>query len=410
MELGDLFERIVGPNAQIAFRAYDGTRAGPSDAPVTLTIKSRKALWYLVTAPGELGASRAFVSGELDIDGDIHEAMSIFDTPVDLSFSWREKLDLLRLVGPVLLHPPRRPPEEIRLRGQRHSKRRDAAAISHHYDVSNRFYRMWLGPSMAYTCAVFPKSDASLEEAQAEKHDLVCRKLALEPGMRLLDVGCGWGGMVMHAAEHYGVTALGVTLSRNQAEWARKEIAERGLSDRAQVRHQDYRDVAEGQFDAISAIGITEHIGEAQMTSYFTDMFAKLRPQGRMLNHAIKHPNGIDGARMDPKGFIDRYVFPDGELTDVGSEISIMADVGFEVRHEENIREHYTKTLRCWVDNLEANWDAAVAEVGAGRARVWRLYMAGSEASFAANRIQLHQVLATKTEGGQSGMPLRPDW
>ncbi len=410
MKLAELFERIVGPDAPIAFRAYDGSTAGPSDAAATLTINSPKALWYLVTAPGELGVSRAYVSGALDIDGDIHEAMRLVDTPVELSFSWREKLELLRLIGPALVRIPRRPPEEIRLRGRRHSRRRDAAAISHHYDVSNRFYRMWLGPSMAYTCAVFQKPDASLEEAQAEKHDLVCRKLALEPGMRLLDVGCGWGGMVLHAAEHYGVTALGVTLSRNQAEWAQKEIAEAGLSDRALVRHQDYRDVPEGHFDAISAIGLTEHIGEGQMAGYFTHLFDKLRPQGRLLNHAIKHPNRLDGARMDRRGFIDRYVFPDGELTDVGSEITIMADIGFEVRHEENLREHYTKTLRCWVDNLEANWDAAVDEVGAGRARVWRLYMAGSEASFAANRVQLHQVLATKTEHGDSGMLLRPDW
>ena len=304
------------------------------------------------------------------------------------------------------------PPEESpprRRRGVRHSKGRDAAVISHHYDVSNRFYEIVLGPSMAYTCACFPSREASLEEAQAEKFDLVCRKLALAPGQRLLDVGAGWGGMVMHAAEHYGVEALGVTLSEPQASWAQRAIAERGLQERAEVRFLDYRDVAESGFDAVSSIGLTEHIGARNLGSYFRFLAGKLRPEGRMLNHTITRPSNLDRQRAGK--FIDRYVFPDGELEGPGTIISAMHDHGFEVRHEENLREHYAMTLREWGANLERGWEEAVREAGERRARVWRLYMAASRVGFDLNRIELHQVLGARTTSeGRSGLPLRPDW
>jgi cyclopropane-fatty-acyl-phospholipid synthase len=296
------------------------------------------------------------------------------------------------------------------LSGLRHSRSRDAKVISHHYDVSNRFYEWVLGPSMAYTCACYPSEDATLEEAQWHKHDLVARKLGLAKGMRLLDVGCGWGGMVMHAAREYGVKALGVTLSRQQAEWAQKAIADSGLSELAEVLHLDYRDVTEGDFDAVSSIGLTEHIGKDNLPEYFSFLAGKLRPGGRLLNHCITRPDDHEPS-IRRTGFINRYVFPDGELESPGHLVSMMHDHGFEVRHEENLREHYARTLAGWCRNLDEHWTEAVDEVGPGTARVWRLYMAGSRLGFERNWIQLHQILGVKVEsGGRSGMPLRPDW
>jgi cyclopropane-fatty-acyl-phospholipid synthase len=228
--------------------------------------------------------------------------------------------------------------------------------------------------------------------------------------MRLLDVGCGWGGMVRHAAREYGVQALGVTLSKQQASWAQHAIEEQGLSGLAEVRHLDYRDVTEGDFDAVSSIGLTEHIGQAQLPGYFSFLLGKLRPEGRLLNHCITRPDNQGPARV-AGGFINRYVFPDGELEGPGFLLSLMNDTGFEVRHEENLREHYALTLAGWCANLDAHWDEAVAEVGEGTARVWRLYMAGSRLGFERNVVQLHQILGVKLGAdGQSGMPLRPDW
>jgi cyclopropane-fatty-acyl-phospholipid synthase len=262
---------------------------------------------------------------------------------------------------------------------------------------------------MAYTCAVYPTGHATLEEAQRTKHELVARKLGLEPGMRLLDVGCGWGGMVMHAAAEHGVKALGVTLSRQQAEWAQKEIVERGLTELAEVRHLDYRDVPETDFDAISSIGLTEHIGEAQLPAYFASLYAKLKPGARLLNHCITQPTSHGPKQVD--AFIDRYVFPDGQLHGIGRLVDEMNQQGFEIRHEENLREHYARTLYGWCTNLDDHWDEAVREVGEQRARVWRLYMAACVVGFERNNIQLHQVLGVKLDDrGESSMPLRPNW
>jgi cyclopropane-fatty-acyl-phospholipid synthase len=411
-QLADIFETFVGPNADVRFEAFDGSSAGPSDAPVTLRLVDESAVQYIATAPSDLGIARAFVSGSIEVIGDLYTGLRALIGDERRPIPWSQAAELFRSYGPRLVRRPPVPPLEAPhplLRGRRHSKSRDAAAIAHHYDVSNRFYAMVLGPSMTYTCAVYPTLAASLEEAQAAKYDLVARKLGLDTGMRLLDVGCGWGGMVMHAAEHYGVRALGVTLSRQQAEWANKAIAERGLSDRAEVRFLDYRDVPEAGFDAISSIGLTEHIGRRNYPSYFGRLSSKLRPGGRLLNHCITRPNGRERAKAS--GFIDRYIFPDGELSGPAIIMAAMNDNGFEIRHEENLREHYAMTLRDWGRNLDAQWEPAVADVGLAKARVWRLYMAGSRVGFDLNRIQLHQVLGVRVEPrGISGMPLRPTW
>jgi len=417
MALAEVFERIAGPDAPVEFRAYDGSRAGTEGSPVRITVRSPVAVSYLAQAPGELGLARAYVSGHIDVDGDMYTALARMAGIQRMDLGAAERLQLLReLGGPrVLLPRIPPPPQEVRVRrrslaGRRHSRGRDASAISHHYDVSNTFYEWVLGPSMAYTCACYPRQDATLEEAQAYKHDLVARKIGLRPGMRLLDVGCGWGGMVMHAAREYGVKALGVTLSEQQALWAQRAIADRGLSELAEVRHLDYRDVTESNFDAVSSIGLTEHVGKAQLPGYFRFLYGKLKPEGRLLNHCITRTAGHEPARR-PDGFINRYVFPDGELEPPGHLVSLVHDTGFEVRHEENLREHYAKTLTAWCANLEEHWDEAVAEVGQPVARVWRLYMAGSRLGFERNQIQLHHILGVRLgENGTSGMPLRPDW
>jgi cyclopropane-fatty-acyl-phospholipid synthase len=417
MALAEVFERVAGPDAPVEFHAFDGSSAGTASSPVRIVVKDRTAVSYLAQAPGALGLARAYVSGHLDVEGDMYAALSRMASAQRVELDLAERLRLVRELGGPRVLVPRvpPPPQEVRvnrrwLSGRRHSQSRDASAISHHYDVSNQFYEWVLGPSMAYTCACYPSADATLEEAQAYKFDLVARKLALAPGMRLLDVGCGWGGMVMHAAREYGVRALGVTLSRQQAQWAQQAIAEAGLSELAEVRHLDYRNVTEAGFDAISSIGLTEHIGKAQLTGYFGFLHGKLRPEGRLLNHCITRPDNQGPARVTD-GFIYRYVFPDGELEGPGYLVALMHDAGFEVRHSENLREHYAKTLAGWCANLDAHWDEAITEVDDGTARVWRLYMAGSRLGFERNQIQLHQVLGVKLgTGGVSGMPLRPDW
>jgi cyclopropane-fatty-acyl-phospholipid synthase len=417
MAMAEVFEKVAGPDAPVEFLAYDGSRAGSESSPVRITVKSRTAVAYLAQAPGALGLARAYVSGHLDVEGDMYGALSRMTSAQRLDVGLAERLKLLNELGGPRLLVPRvaPPPQEVQVNsrwrlGRRHSKDRDANAISHHYDVSNTFYEWVLGPSMAYTCACYPRPDASLEEAQATKFELVAGKLGLQPGMRLLDVGCGWGGMVMHAAREHGVKALGVTLSAEQAAWAQRAIKEAGLGDLAEVRHMDYRDVPETGFDAISSIGLTEHIGKAELPGYFRFLYGRLRPEGRLLNHCITRPDNT-GPNVVKDGFINRYVFPDGELEGPGYLFSMIHDTGFEVRHSENLREHYAMTLAAWCDNLDAHWDEAVAEVGEGTARVWRLYMAGSRLGFDRNQIQLHQMLAVKLgANGESGMPLRPDW
>lgn len=413
MRLAEIFERFVDGDASLAFRAYDGSRAGPADAPAVLDLRTPRGLRYVATAPGELGLARAYVAGDLVIGGDLHAALVALARPRRGALGPVEATALVRALGRGALRRPPLPPEEAPAhwrRGlRRHTRRRDEAAIAHHYDVSNRFYEWVLGPTMAYSCAVFPNRDAHLDDAQHEKFDLICRKLDLRPGERLLDVGAGWGGLVRHAAAYYGVRALGVTISREQAAWSAVATARAGLRGRAEVRLLDWRDVPGRGFDAISSVGVMEHIGKRQLAAHFARMATWLRPGGRMLNHAIARPTSRERAR--PGAFIDRYVFPDGELEDVGTVVTAMHDNGLEVRHEENLREHYALTLREWGANLDRHWDEAVAEVGVRRARVWRLYMAMSRVGFELDRIQLHQVLGVRlTADGRSDMPLRPAW
>jgi cyclopropane-fatty-acyl-phospholipid synthase len=419
MTLAKVFERLVGPQAPVEFAAYDGSRAGVPGADIRIDVRSPYAVSHLVRSPGSLGLARAYVSGHLDFTGDMYQALTTMQQALG-DVTPRDKTRILRTVvqDPLLRaavskkqDPPAQEAPFSRVPAWlRHSKRRDAKAISHHYDVSNTFYEWVLGPSMAYTCACYPERHSTLEEAQFHKHDLVAKKLALKPGMRLLDVGCGWGGMVMHAAKEYGVKALGVTLSKQQAEWAQKAIADRGLSELAEVRHLDYRNVVETGFDAVSSIGLTEHIGKANLGSYFSFLHGRLRPGGRLLNHTITRPDNT-AAAMKQGGFINRYVFPDGELEGPGFIQSRMNDMGFEIRHQENLREHYALTLKAWCRNLDEHWDEAGDEVGQGTARVWRVYMAGCVVGFEQNWIQLHQTLGVKVdEGGVAHVPLRPDW
>ena len=417
--IGEAITSLLRDGMPVRFTAYDGSSAGPPDAPIGLELVNERGLSYLLTAPGDLGMARAYVAGDLLLHGahpgDPYEAMSLLMNHLRFRRpSASEALRLVRGLGIGNLKPPPPPPEEHLPRwrraveGMRHSRQRDADVIQHHYDVSNRFYELVLGPSMTYTCAVFPTRGASLEEAQAEKYDLVARKLDLQSGQRLLDVGCGWGGMVRHAAKEYGVRALGVTLSRQQAQWAKEAIDRDGLGDLAEVRHLDYRDVMEDGFDAVSSIGLTEHVGVRNYPAYFGFLRDRLRPGGRLLNHSIARPHN----RPETIGaFLDRYVFPDGELTGVGRIVTEAQNAGLEVQHVENLREHYALTLAGWCHNLEEHWDACVGEVGEGRAKAWGLYMAGSRLAFERNEQQLQQVLAARTDdAGTPPFPLRPTW
>src|SRR5664279_2671210 len=347
MGVAEFFGDLVGGDAPVEFRAYDGTRAGPEGAPATVVIRSPRALRRLVTAPNELGLGRAYISGELDLDGDIFAVLALAEQLESLRVTPAQVLEALKILGVRSLKPLAPPPEEARLRGVRHSKERDAAAIAHHYDVSNDFYRTVLGPSMTYSCAVWTDTTTTPEEAQANKYELVANKLGLEPGMRLLDIGCGWGGMILHAAQHHGVHAVGVTLSRRQAEHAAKRVADAGLSDRLEVRCLDYRDIADGPYEALSSIGMFEHVGWTQLDGYFARCASLLAPGGRFLNHGISEPpfaysNPVARVTSELRArfgrglshdFFNRYVFPDGELHEVGLVVSAIQRAGFEVRH-----------------------------------------------------------------------------
>ncbi|MFH9741785.1 class I SAM-dependent methyltransferase [Streptomyces roseolus] len=418
--LANLAEDLLGSPLPVRLRAWDRSEAGPAgDGPV-LVIRDRKALRRMIWKPGELGLARAWVAGEIDVEGDLYEALDRLSGLIwerggetrGLLASARDPRtraaagELLRLAGP--LPPPKPPAEEAKGRGGgRHSRRSDRQAISHHYDVGNDFYALVLGPSMVYSCAYWTDG-GTLEEAQRDKLDLVARKLALKEGDRLLDVGCGWGSMAIHAAREYGARVVGITLSREQAAFARKRIAEEGLTDRIEIRVQDYRDVPDGPFDAISSIGMAEHVGAAKYREYADLLYGLLKPGGRLLNHQIsRRPEPDEEAyRVDP--FIDAYVFPDGELAPMGRTLTALEDAGFEVRDVEALREHYGLTLRRWVANLEKDWDRAVRLTSPGRARIWRLYMAASAVSFERNRIGVNQFLAVKTPvAGTSGLPLR---
>ncbi|MEV0845404.1 cyclopropane-fatty-acyl-phospholipid synthase family protein [Streptomyces sp. NPDC049954] len=420
--LTDLAEELLGAPLPVRIRAWDGSEAGPPQAP-TLVVRNRRALRRLLWKPGELGLARGWVSGDLQVEGDLFEALGllselIWDRGEDATTVLQALREprvrgavrgLLALAGPVLLPPA--PPAEERRRGARahlHTKGSDRQAISHHYDVGNTFYELVLGPSMVYSCAYW-EPGGTLEGAQYDKLGLIATKLDLRPGQRLLDVGCGWGSMAIHAAKEYGVNVVGVTLSTEQAAYARKRVAEEGLTDRVEIRVQDYRDVHDGPFDAISSIGMAEHVGAARYQEYAHDLYALLKPGGRLLNHQIARRPLRNEDAYDVDEFIDAYVFPDGELAPVGTTVSLLENAGFEIRDVESLREHYALTLRAWVANLERNWAEAARLTSPGRARVWLLYMAASALAFERNRIGVNQIVAVRTpDPGTSGLPLRP--
>ncbi|MGY1679113.1 class I SAM-dependent methyltransferase [Geodermatophilus sp. SYSU D01176] len=399
-ELGRL---LLGAPLPLSVRCWDDSETVVEGAP-TLVVRSPRAVRRLVHAPGELGLARAYVSGDLDVEGDLYAALGVADELPSRPDLQLDRRALARLAGPllrlgVLGLPPAPPPEEARLRGSRHSLRRDRNAVSHHYDVGNDFYRLLLGPSLVYSCAWFPEPTATLEQAQEAKLDLVCRKLGLQPGMRLLDVGCGWGSLALHAAAGYGVSVTAVTISTAQAELARRRVAEAGLADCVEVRLQDYREVADGPFDAIASIGMAEHVGLAQLPRYAARLAALLPPGGRLLNQAIARGPAAGPERPDRRSFLTRYVFPDGELQPLATHVRVLEEAGFEVCHVEALRRHYALTCRAWVGNLERRWDEAVRLSSPGRARVWRLYLAGSALAFERHRVGVNQVLAVKPGG-----------
>ncbi|MEU3828116.1 methyltransferase domain-containing protein [Streptomyces sp. SID486] len=418
--LRSLAEQVLGTPLPVRVRAWDGSQDGPPQAPV-LVIRNRRALRRMLFKPGELGLARAWVAGDLDIEGDLYtmlEAMAglVWERGEDARGLVQAVRDpevraavreLLKLAGPPL--PPAPPEEEVRRpRRHLHTRRTDKRAVSHHYDVGNDFYELVLGPSMVYSCAYWEDA-GTLETAQRDKLELVCAKLGLTEGGRLLDVGCGWGSMAIHAAREHGVSVVGVTLSQEQAAYARKRVADEGLTDRVEIRVQDYRDVTDGPFDAISSIGMAEHVGAERYLEYARRLYALLAPGGRLLNHQIARRPERDESAYEVDPFIDAYVFPDGELAPVGTTVTQLERAGFEVRDVESLREHYARTLRRWVTNLEADWDHAVRLAGPGRARVWLLYMAACALAFERNRIGVNQVLAVRAaESGASGLPLRP--
>ncbi|MFD8985076.1 class I SAM-dependent methyltransferase [Streptomyces sp. NPDC059564] len=445
--LAALAETLLGAPLPVRIRAWDGSEAGPATGP-TLVLENRRALRRILWKPGELGLARAWVAGDLTVDGDLFDlldrvagllwerepaaAPAVLPPRTGLAklAALRPHLparasgaagtaallrdpatrdavrELVSLARPWTAPPP--PPEEaVRRGGPIHSKGRDRQAISHHYDVGNEFYERVLGPSMVYSCAYWSPG-GTLEEAQRDKLDLVCRKLGLGEGERLLDVGCGWGSMALHAAREYGVRVTGITLSREQAAYARKRIAEEGLTDRIEIRVQDYRDVKDGPYDAISSIGMAEHVGADRYREYARTLYALLAPGGRLLNHQIARPPEPDEEAHRIDEFIDAYVFPDGELSPVGTTVGELERAGFEVRDVEALREHYALTLRAWVSRLEEHWEEAVRLTSPGRARVWLLYMAASALGFEHNRLGVNQVLALRPgDGGASGLPLR---
>ncbi len=409
--LKTLMEDLLQAPLPVRLRAWDGSESGPPDTP-KLIIRNRRAVRRLMWQPNDLGLARAYVSGDLDVDGDLYEALTR-----TASLIWRAPdltglpiravaTDLLRLG--ILGKQPKPPPEEMAMTGARHSRHRDRQAISHHYDVGNDFYRIVLGDSMIYSCAYWTSADAAydLAGAQRDKLDLICRKLDLRPGMRLLDVGCGWGSLALHAAREYGVDVVGITLSNEQADYTRKQVAEAGLTEQVDIRIQDYRELDDGPFDAISSVGMAEHVGTGPFTDYAAILFGQLKAGGRLLNHQIAAIHPKPRADKDRRSFIDAYVFPDGELAPLGTTVTALEDAGFEVRDVQALREHYARTLRAWVTNLESDWAQAVRLTSPGRARVWRLYMVASALAFEQGRIGINQVLAVKVRrDGASEMP-----
>lgn len=418
-------EILFGPSETriFAVRFWNGETDGPDDsAPsFTLVLNHPGTLRRMLRPPFELSICRAFIAGDYDILGDVERATELGNNlhgdlanPVRLARLTRALLSLPTKDTPPPYPAVRAPSPEI---GTLHTPERDAAAVRSHYDVGNDFYRLWLDKRMVYSCAYFTNSYVSLDEAQEAKLEHICRKLRLTPGETVLDVGCGWGGLIMHAAERFGVSAVGITLSYEQAAFAREQIKARGLSSQCTVEVRDYRHLtAIGEFDKIASVGMVEHVGRANLSVYFDRLHAYLRPGGLLLNHGIVHAAAHDKPNLREKifnkiwgdnAFINEYVFPDGELPELSEVIATAEAAGFETRDAESLREHYALTLRHWVRNLERERAAAVASVGEEVYRIWHLYMAASAFGFASGRLALDQVLLAKPIGnGTAVIPL----
>ena len=399
--------RLSGP-LPAAVRFWDGSEMGPGEpgsAEDTIVVRNKRGLTYAVMRPDQVGIARGWVSGDIELEGDLERVMMAGSRLYGFDFTAKEKLQAARIalsVGAVKIPPPKPPESEAKVTGRLHSLGRDREAISHHYDVSNEFYRLILGPTMVYSCAYFESEDDTIEEAQTRKLDVICQKLDLKPGERLLDIGCGWGSLIIHAAANYGVRAVGVTLSEEQAALARERVAEAGLSDLVEVRIQDYREVNDGPYDKISSVGMYEHVGLSQLPTYMKTVAELGRPGGLALHHGICRMQDED---EQPNTFITRYVFPDGELHRVATVIEALEASGQEMRDAESLREHYALTLKRWVANLAANKEAAIAQIGAERERIWRLYMTASIGAFERGDVAIHQIVAV-IPGGEHEMPL----
>jgi cyclopropane-fatty-acyl-phospholipid synthase len=389
-------------------RFWDGSelRAPDGASAPTLVVRDPLALAYVLREPNQLGLGRAWVAGCLDVEGDLDQLLALRHELKDLHLSALDKLRAARaawrLVGSAALRRPPALESEARLGGRRDSLGRDDTAVRHHYDVPEAFYRLILGPTMVYSCAYFDSHDNSLADAQQRKLELICHKLRLQPGDRLLDVGCGWGSLVLHAAQRYGVRAVGVTVSPAQAEVARDRVRAAGLQDACEIRIADYREVADGPYDAIASVGMYEHVGRAQLGVYTRKLADLLRPGGLLLNHGI--------ARLTPgpgheRTFIARFVFPDGELHPLAELLFAMQDNGLEIWDVESLREHYVLTLRKWLANLAAHRDEAIGAAGEQRERIWRLYMTASAIGFEDGEISVFQTLGRKP-GATDRLPL----
>lgn len=403
-----------------AVRLWEGTEWGPDPGQRTegtLVLRHPDTLRKMLVRPTERNLAECYLRDDLDFEGDVSLAMPIrqwlLDRPRSLWSRLHLAVQLLRLPSGHTGHADgegNKTRSPAKLGGGQHSLGRDRAAVTYHYDVSNDFYALWLDRRMVYSCALFASDDEDLDPAQERKLDYVCRKLRLQPGEQLLDIGCGWGGLIIHAAQHYGIEALGITLSAPQAELANERIRQAGLANRCRAEVVDYRCLDRpGQFNKLVSVGMVEHVGEDHLREYFSTAWALLKPGGVFLNHGIADLPGRPP--RDDGSFITTYIFPDGVLPPIPLVFKTAEQAGFEARDLESLREHYALTLRRWVSRLEAHHDEAVAEVGEQTYRTWRLYMAGSSHWFAHGNIGVYQALFVKPDRGRSGQPLsRADW
>jgi cyclopropane-fatty-acyl-phospholipid synthase len=386
----------VLPRRPFAVRFWDGTEVPATEpgAP-TLTLRTPRALAHVLRAPGELGLGRAYVAGMLEVD-DLDAGLRMVDEfrPPRVSAAQGAGLALAVVRACGLVIPPRAPEVELRLRGPRHTIARDRRAVRHHYDVGNDFFALFLDRSMTYSCAYFSGGARTLEEAQEAKLELVCRKLDLREGERVLDVGCGWGSFVIHAAARHGVNAVGITLSEQQAQLASVRAREAGVADRVEFRVADYREVADGPFDAIASIGMVEHVGEERIDLYARRLWQLLRPGGRLLNHGIAKLKDLD--TPDEGAFSERFVFPDGVPLPLSRVQQALERAGLQTRHVEGLPDDYHRTLGCWIESFDAHWDDAVRLAGIERARVWRLYLRAGRQGFETGWASVYQVLASR--------------